>query len=132
MFNRKTNDELWRLQEELMAAEEEDTESDPNEYLTEFLERKNQKDNEKSASSSHQNRSRESLTTYQRGSKKDFSHFNHGADFDEPKESEVLYKKDYKKAKRKKRWKNLALLILAILEIAAIGAILLWFMSWMQ
>lgn len=135
MFRKKNDDELWRLQRELLAAEEEeygeeyeeeDTEDPELEDLLEDYEDAFESDYEEEyedpSYSNYANR-------YRRGSLKRFEDKDF---FDEEdfQEGEVVYKKDYKKAKRKKRRQNFGLLILAILELVCIAAIIVWWIQW--
>ena len=72
---------------------------------------------------------RRSLHRYRKGSPKKFDDDDF---FDrESQDGDVLYKKDYKKAKKKKRRLNLFLVILAICELIAIAAIAIWWATWM-
>ena len=137
MFRKKSEEELWRLQQELLAAEEEDESDDLNlDDLEEYLE-EDEEDYEDCFESDYEEEYeqepfyRNHANGYGRGKPKKFDDddFFDESDF---ADEDVLYRKDYNKAKRKKRRKTFGLLILAALEIAAIAAILLWFMSWMQ
>ena len=132
---RRSDQELLELQRQLLAVEEEDTEEEcEEEYEEEFED--TQEDYEEYFESDYEEEyeqepyCRSHPNRYGRGNPKKFEDDDFfDEDFDD---EDVLYQKDYKKAKRKKRRKTFGLLILAILELAAIGGILLWFVSWMQ
>lgn len=141
MFGKRQDDELWRLQQELLAAEEPDMEA-PEEYAEEAyfdeediedcfesdydeeygqdLFRRNDDDEEPV---------RNYANRYGRGSRKRFEETDL---FDEDgfADEDVLYRKDYRKAKRKKRRQRFGLLLLAVLEIGAIIWLILWWTSW--
>ena len=127
MFRRK-DEKLWQLQKELLAVEE-DYEED---YEEEFEEQ----DYEDCFDSDYEEEYEQEayrphhINHYKKGNPKTFDDddfFEDGFD-----DEDVLYQKDYKKAKRKKRRKTFGLLILAIAELAAICAILLWLASWLK
>ena len=131
MFRKRSDDELWRLQQELIAAEEDEEDEeydDPDDW--EYDEECDDEyddgedfEEEEPVRPSH-------MTRYRRGHPKKFKDrhfFDRSIDDDE----DVLYRKDYKKAKRRRRRKALGLMILVVLELIAIGALILWFMSWM-
>ena len=146
-MRKKDNEELWRLQQELLAVEEEDTcEEDDldldalEEYLSdeedyeEFFDSDYEEEyDQEPFYRNHANNYGETIKNhanrYGRGSQKQF---DDDVDFDDSEfeDGDVLYQYDYKKAKKKKRKQKVGLLILAILEIAAIGAILWWWASW--
>jgi len=138
MFKRRSDEELWRLQQELLAAEEEDCEEEyEDEYEDEYeyeddscgdepdLETLLEELDEEDAEYSYH----DSVSRYRRGSQKRFDSRELFEEDDFP-EGEVVYKKDYRKARRKKRRQNFALLILAILEIVCIAAIIAWWIAW--
>ena len=150
MFRRKSEDELWRLQEELLAAEEEDLPQEaPEEYgLEEYgddgapdtdyedcFESDYEEEAQEPLYRNHANNYGESVRNYAnrygRGNPRRFDDDDF-FDADDFEDQDVLYKKDYKKAKRKKRRQNFGLMVLAILEIAGIAAILLWWLTWTQ
>ena len=126
MFRRRSEEEIWNLQRELIAAEEEeeeyedyDDESEDEDWDEEEYE---EDDEEETLQPSR-------LSRYRRGNPKKFD--NHDFfDEDDFDDEDVLYRKDYKKAKRRKRRKTFGLILLAILEIGIIGALIFWFMSW--
>ena len=152
MFKRKSDEELWKLQQELLAAEEEEFEEedldleDLEEYLEETPENEEEEGYEGCFTSDYEeeygqepfyrnhangygDQVRNYANRYGRGSPKRFDDDDF-FDEDDFADEDVLYKKDYKKAKRKKRRQNFGLVILAILEIMGIAAILLWWASW--
>ena len=45
-------------------------------------------------------------------------------------DGDVLFRRDYKKAKRKQRRKKLGLFLLALVELSAIALLILWWTSW--
>ena len=65
---------------------------------------------------------------YKRGNPKKF----HDNDFFEDgfDDGDVLFRRDYKKAKRKQRRKKLGLFLLALVELSAIVLLILWWTSW--
>ena len=68
------------------------------------------------------------LKQYARGSARRFDDddfFESGFD-----DEDVLYRRDYKKAKRKQRRKKLGLFILALAELAGFAALILWWTTW--
>ena len=132
MFRRRSEEELWNLQRELIAAEEEDDceeyDDDPGdedweEYDDESYEDEDEDEDDEPAGPAR-------LTRYRRGNPKKFKD-NDFFDDDGFDDGDVLYRRDYKKAKRKKRRKAFGLILLAILELVILGALILWFMSWM-
>ena len=143
MFQRRYEKKIRDLERELLEAEEEyedEYEEDPEESMDEDYPEDEDYDEEYDPDDEDYdqeeyyrncgNSRRPAVTRYRRGSTKKFC----DDDFFETElnDSEVYYKKDYKKAKRKKRRKTIGMIILALAEIAAFGAILLWWMSWMQ
>ena len=147
MFKRSDRD-LLQLQRELLAVEEEMDEEPEEEFDEEYDEEYNGEfdenfeendeeiDYEDCFESDYEEEYEEEsfrpghLNRYKRGNPKKFQDddfFDEGFD-----DGDVLYRKDYKKAKRKKRRKAVWLFILALLELAVIGAILLWVISWIQ
>ena len=65
---------------------------------------------------------------YKRGNPKKFydnDFFEDGFD-----DGDVLFRRDYKKAKRKQRRKKLGLFLLALVELSAIVLLILWWTSW--
>ncbi len=130
MFKRY-EDELQWLQEELIAAEEDEYEEICEEY-GEDEEFPGEESWEEEACEDEEDDMDDAVRMvshrYGRGSPKRFE----DQDFfeDDVEEDEILYKKDYKKAKRKKARQNFGLVILAILEILGIAAVLLWWASW--
>ena len=125
MFRKRHEDELWKLQQELLAAEEEEYEKDEAEY--DDSEEPTDEDDDYEDEPVYSG----PMTRYARKSQKRFSQ-NDLFDDEGFEDGDVLYRRDYRKAKRKKRRKKMALLILAILELAAIAALILWFTSWIQ
>ena len=132
MFRRRSEEELWNLQRELIAAEEEDEyeeydddpeEEDWEEYDDEAYAVKDEDEEEQPACPAR-------LSRYRRGNPKKFTDRD-VFDDDDFADEDVLYRRDYKKAKRKKRRKAFGLILLAILELVILGALILWFMSWM-
>ena len=132
MFRKRSDDELWRLQQELIAAEEDEEDEeydDPDnweydeEYDEEYDDDGEDFEEEEPVRPGH-------MTRYRRGHPKKFKD-RHFFDRSIGDDEDVLYRKDYKKAKRRRRRKALGLMILAVLELIAIGALILWFMSWM-
>ena len=65
---------------------------------------------------------------YKRGNPKKF----YDNDFFEDSfdDGDVLFRRDYKKAKRKQRRKKLGLFLLALVELSAIVLLILWWTSW--
>ena len=130
MFRRRSEEELWNLQRELIAAEEEDEyeeyDDDPEEEDWEEYDEEEDDDSEEEEEAVSPAR----LTRYRRGNPKKFKDKDLFDDdgFDD---GDVLYRRDYKKAKRKKRRKAFGMILLAILELIVLGALILWFMSWM-
>ena len=131
MFQKKPDKELWRLQQELLAAEEEENEEYEEEYepeddldLDAILGEEDYEPEEESEPvyanfANH----------YGRGSQK---RFDEDLDFEEDfDDSEALTREDYRKYKKKKRRGNFGLVVLAIQELLCIGAILIWWASWM-
>ena len=130
MFRRRSEEELWNLQRELIAAEEEDEyeeyDDDPgNEDWEDYDDEADEDDEEEDEPVGPAR-----LTRYRRGNPKKFKDKDFFDD-DGFADEDVLYRRDYKKAKRKKRRKAFGLILLAILEIIILGALILWFMSWM-
>ena len=130
MFRRRSEEELWNLQRELIAAEEEDEyeeyDEDPGEEDWEEYDEEEDDDAEEEEEAVCPAR----LSRYRRGNPKKFTDRDFFDD-DEFADEDVLYRRDYKKAKRKKRRKAFGLILLAILELVILGALILWFMSWM-
>ena len=130
MFRRRSEEELWNLQRELIAAEEEDEyeeyDDDPEEEDWEEYDEEEDDDAEEEEEAVCPAR----LSRYRRGNPKKFTDRDFFDD-DEFADEDVLYRRDYKKAKRKKRRKAFGLILLAILELVILGALILWFMSWM-
>ena len=130
MFRRRSEEELWNLQRELIAAEEEDDyeeyDDDPGDEDWEDYDDEADEDDEEEDEPVGPAR----LTRYRRGNPKKFKDKDFFDD-DGFADEDVLYRRDYKKAKRKKRRKAFGLILLAILEIIILGALILWFMSWM-
>ena len=130
MFRRRSEEELWNLQRELIAAEEEDEyeeyDDDPGDEDWEDYDDEADEDDEEEDEPVGPAR----LTRYRRGNPKKFKDKDFFDD-DGFADEDVLYRRDYKKAKRKKRRKAFGLILLAILEIIILGALILWFMSWM-
>ena len=135
MFRRRSEDELWKLQQELIAAEEEDEEYeeeyeeyDEEEYDGEYDEAYEEEPDEDAEE--EEPVCPERLSRYRRGNPKKFT--DRGFfDEDEFADEDVLYRKDYKKAKRRKRRQRFGMILLAVAELFVIGALILWFMSWM-
>ena len=130
MFRRRSEEELWNLQRELIAAEEEDEyeeyDDDPGDEDWEDYDDEADEDDEEEDEPVGPAR----LTRYRRGNPKKFKDKDFFDD-DGFADEDVLYRRDYKKAKRKKRRKAFGLILLAILELVILGALILWFMSWM-
>ena len=130
MFRRRSEEELWNLQRELIAAEEEDEyeeyDDDPEEEDWEEYDEEEDDDAEEEEEAVCPAR----LSRYRRGNPKKFTDRDFFDD-DGFADEDVLYRRDYKKAKRKKRRKAFGLILLAILELFILGALILWFMSWM-
>ena len=130
MFRRRSEEELWNLQRELIAAEEEDEyekyDEDPEDEDWEDYDEEEDDDTEEEEEAVCPAR----LSRYRRGNPKKFTDRDFFDD-DEFADEDVLYRRDYKKAKRKKRRKAFGLILLAILELVILGALILWFMSWM-
>ena len=133
MFRRRSEEELWNLQRELIAAEEEDEyeeydddpdEEDWEEYDDEAYEDEDEDEDEEEPICPAR------LSRYRRGNPKKFTDRDFFDD-DGFADEDVLYRRDYKKAKRKKRRKALGMILLAILELIILGTLILWFMSWM-
>ena len=118
MFRRRSEEELWNLQRELIAAEEED------EY-EEYDDEADEDDEEEDEPACPAR-----LSRYRRGNPKKFTDRDFFDD-DGFADEDVLYRRDYKKAKRRKRRKALGMILLAILELIILGTLILWFMSWM-
>ena len=125
MFKRKYDEDLWQLQQELIAVEEDEEDEiyDEEDYEEDWEDDEEEETEEFGLT--------DYVNSYKRGKPKKFTDktFFERDIYDD---DDVLYRKDYKKAKRKKRRKALGLMILAILELVAIGAAILWFMSWIQ
>ena len=133
---RRSEKELKALERELMAVEAEEYEEEAcgeeyeDEYGGEYEDEADCFEDEEEVPCWQETVSRGRVSRYGRGSPKKFDDkdfFDKGFD-----DTDVLYRSDYKKAKRKKRRRAFGLLLLAILELAAIGAVLLWFMSWIE
>ena len=138
---RRSDKELMDLQRQLLAVEEEDWEEEyeeeefpEDEYTDDEDDFEEEEEEQELFYRNHANDYGRSVKNYAnrygRGSPKKFDDddfFDEGFD-----DEDVLYRKDYKKAKRKKRMKSFGLLIVAIAEIAAIGTIIFWLLSWMQ
>ena len=131
MFRRRSEEELWNLQRELIAAEEEDEyeeydddpeEEDWEEYDDESDEDEDEDEEEEAVCPAR-------LSRYRRGNPKKFTDRDFFDD-DGFADEDVLYRRDYKKAKRKKRRKAFGMIFLAILELIILGTLILWFMSW--
>ena len=152
MFRKKSNDDkLWQLQQELLAVDDEEyeefdeedyeedlgdltePEEDEADTIEEYFDGDYADQEEEPFYRNHANGYGEQVRNYAnrygRGSPKRFDDDDF-FDEDDFADEDVLYKKDYKKAKRKKRRQNFGLVILAILEIMGIAAILLWWASW--
>ncbi|MBR5126690.1 MAG: hypothetical protein IKU68_08140 [Oscillospiraceae bacterium] len=126
--------ELRRLQEQLLAEEEDDYEEyeeedeDVEDYdddldldaIDELLE-----DDEEEEEPRYHN----FANRYGRGSPKEFDYLEDDDEFDD---DAVLYREDYRRGKRKKKKGNLGWVIIAFLEVIAIAAIALWWLSWMK
>ena len=130
MFRRRSEEELWNLQRELIAAEEEDEyeeyDEDPGEEDWEEYDEEEDDDAEEEEEAICPAR----LSRYRRGNPKKFTDRDFFDD-DGFADEDVLYRRDYKKAKRKKRRKAFGMIFLAILELIILGTLILWFMSWM-
>jgi len=136
MFH-KRDDRLRRLNEELLAEEEDYEEEYEEEYgeeeldLAQLEEILDDADLEDCFEEEEEDEPlyRNFANRYGRGSQKTF---DDDFDYDDGdfEDEEVLYRSDYKKAKRKKRRKNFGLVLLLILELIAIAAVALWWLSW--
>ena len=129
---RRSDRELLELEQELLAVEAEEYEEDYEDEEYDDGEPDYEDCFESDYEEEYEQESfcRNHASRYGRGSPKKFDDddfFDQGFD-----DGDVLYRKDYKKAKRKKRRRTFGLLVLAVLELMAIGALLLWFMSWIQ
>ena len=125
---RRSDRELQELQRELLAVEADEYEDE--EYGDEELDYRDCFGSGDEEAYEQESFCRDHASRYGRGSPRKFADddfFDEGFD-----DGDVLYRKDYKKAKRKKRRRAFGLLLLAVLELFAIGAIFLWFMSWIQ
>ena len=135
---------LQRLQEELLAEEEDLPEEEYDEEYDEDLDAEDidellsgEDDEEDDAQElfyrNHANGYgagvRNYANRYGRGSPRRFEEDEDREDA--PEEDAVLYRSDYRKARRKTKRKQLGLVILAALELAAIIAIVVWWLSWM-
>ena len=119
MFRRRSEEELWNLQRELIAAEEEDEyeeyDDDPgDEDWEDYDDEADEDDEEEDEDDEPACPAR--LSRYRRGNPKKFKDRDFFDD-DGFADEDVLYRRDYKKAKRKKRRKAFGLILLAILEI---------------
>ena len=135
--------ELRRLQEQLLAEEEDeyeefeeedeyeeyeeeyedvdDYEDDPDlEDIDELLEEDDEE--EEPSYRNYANR-------YGRGRPKEFDYLEDDEEMDEP---DFLSREDYRRGRRKKKKGNLGWVIIAFLEVIAISAIALWWLSWMK
>lgn len=140
MFH-KQDDELQRLNQELLAAEEEESEDWDEELSEEELQEYGEDfhDYEEDFASSYEEEYDSSdyapnaSAYYGKGKPKLFD-FDAYLDSEQSKKSEVIYRDDtrqYEKKKKKKGITNLALAILAVLEILAIAGIAIWWATWM-
>ena len=140
VFRKRHEDELWKLQQELLAAEEEEYEDDESEYDDSdgLTDEEDFEDDDEDSFDPDDDEEYEQETLYSgpmtRYGRKSQKRFSRTDLFDDEgfEDEDVLYKRDYRKAKRRKRRKKLGLLILAILELYAIIALILWFISWTQ
>ena len=130
MFRRRSEEELWNLQRELIAAEEEDEYEEYDEDSEEEDWEEYDEEEDDDAEEEEESVCPARLSRYRRGNPKKFTDRDFFDD-DEFADEDVLYRRDYKKAKRKKRRKAFGLILLAILELVILGALILWFMSWM-
>ena len=131
MFRKRSDDELWRLQQELIAAEEDEEDEeydDPDDW--EYDEECDDEYDDGEDFEEEEPVRPGHMTRYRRGHPKKFKD-RHFFDRSIGDDEDVLYRKDYKKAKRRRKRKAMGLMILAVLELIAIGALILWFMSWM-
>ena len=139
---RKKDDDLMHLQQELMAAEddeeeyeEEYEEEDFEEYSEEMTDDEQEdedpdsEEEDQEAFSYNQKENTTFASSYGRGKPKKFEtiDFFDESDFDD---QDVLLKKDYQKAKQKQRRKTMGLVILAVVELIAIAAITIWWSTW--
>ena len=150
---KKPDKELMRLQQELLAAEEEDLPEEETEELdledldfpeeeeagedyeeyfdSDYEEEYEQEPFYRNHANDYGENVKNFANHYGKGSPKRFEDDDldfEEADFDD---TDVLYRDDYRKAKKKKKRQNMGLVILAILELLGIAAILLWWASWM-
>ena len=142
MFGRKRQEEklraleqeLWEAEEDTDEEEYEDEEYDedwddenPDEEdwddEDEYVEYDLSEEEELENSFFGQRNSRYAKGSPKRFSDKDF--FEDGFD-----DGDVLFRRDYKKAKRKQRRKKLGLFLLALVELSAIALLILWWTSW--
>ena len=126
--------ELRRLEEELLAAEEESWLTDDDLDLDDIqaLLDGDQEDEDYSdlfEEVEEMPRYRNYSNNY--GRRSAAMRFDDEEELDDPDEDEVLYKEDYKKAKKAKKKENRGLIFLAILETAAILAISAWWVLWL-
>jgi len=142
MFH-KRDDRLQRLNEELLAEEEEYFD----EYEDEYEDEDDLSEEDLADLLGHEAEDMEEFcpqpnfaTHYRKGSPTRFD----DDEFDEEEylqDEEFLYRDDYKSAKkakkkadraeRKEKRKKLGLAIIALVELIAIGGILAWWLSWM-
>ena len=148
MFS-KRNDRLQRLNDELLAEdeeyyEEEYEEEDPEETdLSEILEEDGEEEETELFYRNHSNNYgtdvRNYANRYGKGRPKVFDEDEYDED-EELDDEEFLYRDDYRRASRQKKKadranrkenrKKLGLAIIALVELIAIGGIIAWWASW--
>ena len=149
MFRRKSEEELWKLQQELLAveAEEEEPEYGPEDETEDSEELMEQVDNliiedileevqdlddpEEEEDPPKEAAVHAPAHRYGKGSPKRFEEDDFFDDED-LEDGDFLYKKDYKKAKRKKNRKKFGLFLLMVLEILGLGAIFFLWAKWLR
>ena len=149
MFRRKSEEELWKLQQELLAVEAEDAqpEYEPDDAFEDEEELMEQVDNliiegileetydpddpEEDEDSPEEAAVHVPAHRYGKGSPKRFEEDDFFDDED-LEDGDFLYKKDYKKAKRKKNRKKFGLFLLMVLEILGLGAIFFLWAKWLR
>ena len=143
MFGRKRQEEKLRaLEQELWEAEEEDFEDEEDECCEDDWDDEDPDDEEEDWDEeddcveydlSEEEELENSFfgqrnSRYKRGNPRKFDDddfFEDGFD-----DGDVLFRRDYKKAKRKQRRKKLGLILLALVELSAIALLILWWTSW--
>ena len=132
--------ELRRLQEQLLAEEEdayEEFEDEYEEYEEEYEDVDNYEDDPDledidellEEDDEEELPYRNYANRYGRGRPKEFDYLEDDEELDEP---DFLSREDYRRGRRKKKKGNLGWVIIAFLEVIAIAAIALWWLSWMK